>query len=383
MKKTLIVGAGEAGTVITNVLKKELDKRGAFGYSYKTLNSSKNDSDKATEININNRILLENIGGMAKEMEKVAEVMEEQGRKVLTNVFSEVMSGEIDRVLLISSLGGGTGCGITTNIIQTFSKKMINNGVKLRVLLVAPFKNEDMTSKRNTVAAIKVLQDNKIATRVISNSNFMNYEGRTQQEIHDLINKYIVDTEVILQEAESFETIGLNTDIAELDKILYTPGYTFITKIKLSTKDKDKNQRDVIQKLQNSLDMEIKKDFHKYSIMIVAAFPDVTSKLNLDEINENLGVTGNSRFKTFVKPENDSFILIATSGSSFPEKIEEMYDEVIKHKKTISESNQKKLNINLNNLFEGEEDEAEEMPETQFSFKKEKKKIEVDLDSWF
>lgn len=81
MKKTLIVGAGEAGTILANVLKKELEKAGAEGYLFKTINSSKNDSDKATDIPEKNRYLLENIGGMAKEMEKVAEIMEEQGKK--------------------------------------------------------------------------------------------------------------------------------------------------------------------------------------------------------------------------------------------------------------------------------------------------------------
>ena len=98
MKKTLIVGAGEAGTILANTIKKELDRRGAEGYLFKTINSSKNDSNKATDIPEENRFLLEDIGGMAKEMEKVAEIMQEQGRKVLTNIFSEVMSGSIDGV---------------------------------------------------------------------------------------------------------------------------------------------------------------------------------------------------------------------------------------------------------------------------------------------
>ncbi len=62
MKKTLIVGAGEAGTILANTIKKELDKKGAEGYLFKTINSSKNDSNKATDIPEENRFLLEDIG---------------------------------------------------------------------------------------------------------------------------------------------------------------------------------------------------------------------------------------------------------------------------------------------------------------------------------
>lgn len=251
------------------------------------------------------------------------------------------MDREVDRVLMLSSLGGGTGCGITINIVQMFSKKLIDNGVKIRALLIAPFKNEDMVSKRNTVAAIQALQDFKIPTRIVSNANYMNSEGRTQNEIHSSINKYIAETELILQEAESFKTVGINTDIAELDKILYTPGYTYVTRIKLSTKDKDKNQRDIIQKLHNSLDMENNKDFHKYSIMVISAIPEVAAKLNLDEINDEMGVTEHSRFKTYIQPDGENYILIAISGATFPNKVESIYNEVMKHKEDINSSKKK------------------------------------------
>ena len=388
MKKTLIVGAGEAGTILANTIKKELDRRGAEGYLFKTINSSKNDSNKATDIQEENRFLLEDIGGMAKEMEKVAEIMQEQGRKVLTNIFSEVMSGSIDRVLMLSSLGGGTGCGITINIVQMFSKKLKDNGVKLRALLIAPFKNEDMVSKRNTVAAVQVLQDFKIPTRIVSNANYMNSEGRTQHEVHNSINKYIAETEIILQEVESLKTIGINTDIAELDKILYTPGYTFVTRIKLSTKDKDKNQRDIIQKLHNSLDMENNKDFHKYSIMVISAIPEVSSKLNLDEINDEMGVTENSRFKTYIQPEGENYILIAISGAAFPNQIEAIYKEVMKHKEDINSNKKKKLSLNLTNMFDTEEEEenvsGNDMSALFGTKKKEKQKLKIGLeDEWF
>ena len=393
MSKTLVIGAGEAGSIISNGLKKTIEKMNKEErYIFRIINSSVNDSNKASEIEEDNKFLLEGVGGLAKEMQKVSEIMSEQGKKIVSKVFKEVFSGEAKKVLLISSLGGGTGCGITTNIITNMSEKLKNAGVKIRVLFVSPFKDEDMTAMRNTVAALQVMESFGIPTRIISNSNFQNVEGRTQQEVHNLINKYIAETEVLLQEAESFKTTGLNTDIAEIDKLLYTEGYTYITKVKLSVKDKEKNSRNIINKMFNSLDFEYNKDFHKYSLTIISATPELITKIDLEEINEHLGTTEKSRFKTFLQPnENDMFILIALSGCSFPQKINEIYDKVIAHNNEINKREKRKLNLNINNLFgelseEGKEHNKNETLNMKNVFNNKKtEKIEVSLEDeeWF
>lgn len=348
-KKTLYVGHGEAGTVIVDKLSKKFE--GLEKYMFKTINSSENDSNKAVNIAKDDRYVVPGVDGLAKKMEKVVDLMRKQGDEILENVFSEVIEGHVNRIVLVASLGGGTGCGMITQLARIL-KENINEDTRLRVILISPFNDEDIRAFKNSAIAIKAMEDLRIPVRIVSNGNFESREGRTLQEIHSAINNYVVETEFILNEANNHKTTGINTDEAEISTTLFAPGYQFVARVKLSTKDKEKNTREIIQKMKNSLDFGFDKESgYDYRLSILQASQEIESKINMKEIFDELGIAREGAFSTQLAATDEAYFTVIISGSSFPEELNSFYDKAIKHAELVEKSQSKKLDIDVSKLL--------------------------------
>ena len=388
--KILYVGAGEGGTVVVDRLSKTFkDKE---NYSFKVINSSGNDALKATNIKKEDSHLLKNVSGLAKKMEKVAELIQEQGQEILTNVFLPAIENEVTHIVLVATTGGGTGCGMVTQLARILKENL--EDIKLRVIFVTPFKTEDARSFRNTSIAVNAMEELKIPVRMIGNGNYENYEGRTKQDIHDSINKYIVETEYLVLEADTFKPLGLNTDKGEIDTVLFEPGYQFIARVKLSVKDKEKNTKEILHKLSTSLDLGYNKDGFTYMLTILQATSEIAAKLNLTEIKNSLGTPKESSFETHIAPTIDNYLTIVLSGCySYPASLQEFYEAALRHHEEIEKLEKKTLDFDFSK-FQKIEKEEEKVTNSVFSFldtiketKKENKEVlekkrNIDISKW-
>lgn len=384
--KILYVGAGEGGTVIVDKLCKTFENK--ENYSFKTINSSQNDSLKALNIPMSDRHLLKNVSGLAKKMEKVAELIAEQGQEILAKVFLPAIEQEVTHIVLVATTGGGTGCGMVTQLARILKKNL--EDIKVRVIFVSPFKTEDARSFRNTSIAVNAMEELGIPVRIVGNGNYERYEGRTKQDIHDSINKYIAETEYLMLEADTFKPLGINTDKGEIDTVLFEPGYQFVARVKLSVKDKEKNTKEIIHKLNSSLDLGFNKDGFMYMLTILQATPEVASKIDLNEIKETLGMPKESSFETHIAPTMDNYLTIILSGCfSYPQQLSEFYNAAIKHHETIEKIEKKTLNFDFT-VFKKIEKEESEITNSVFKFledinevketKKEDRKVKRNLD---
>jgi hypothetical protein len=169
-------------------------------------------------------------------------------------------------------------------------------------------------------------------------------------------------------EADTFKPLGINTDKGEIDTVLFEPGYQFVARVKLSVKDKEKNTKEIIHKLNSSLDLGFNKDGFMYMLTILQATPEVASKIDLNEIKETLGMPKESSFETHIAPTMDNYLTIILSGCfSYPQQLSEFYNAAIKHHETIEKIEKKTLNFDFT-VFKKIEKEESEITNSVFKF---------------
>ena len=130
------------------------------------MNSTERDFPKEAAKNC---VLIQNIGGCGKEREIGKEIMVSYlDDPVARNKLDEFL-GEDTHLVLIGSMGGGTGSG-GLNVLAKYAKDLL----EMDVTLIA-FKGflEDTREMKNTIDFLKEVPDN-IAIQIIDNASFLN-----------------------------------------------------------------------------------------------------------------------------------------------------------------------------------------------------------------
>ena len=346
--RVLHIGAGEGGSQIANLIKKTYPEA-----ICKTINTSPNDHAKAVNLKDEDKLLLSNTKGFAKKMKAALDIIQSQGENIVEKLIMPELEKGVERIILHATTGGGTGIGITTALSKVF-KENLGEDIKFSVSLVAPFEYDDSTAFKNTLLSIKMLEELRVPTRIISNSKFLNREGASEADIHFKVNRYIVSTLMEILDIPNKKTIGRNTDYEEIDEVLFEPGYTFIFKSPLSNKYKEKNLSNLLPSLNQSLDLGFEPgDYIKNRLVVLSANHNLASEINLKDINEQIGEAQKKTFFTHIEPDpNQEYILFVFSGCNLPKSLIEMQEQ-IKH---FEEKDTKKASFNLDlSIFKDEE----------------------------
>ncbi len=371
--KVLHIGAGEGGSQIANLIKKTYPEA-----ICKTINTSPNDHAKATNLKDEDKLLLDNTKGFAKKMKAALDIIQSQGETIVDKLIIPELQNGVERIILHATTGGGTGIGITTALSKVF-KENLGEDIKFSVSLVAPFEYDDSTAFKNTLLSIKMLEELRVPTRIISNSKFLNREGASEADIHFKVNRYIVSTLMEILDIPNKKTIGRNTDYEEIDEVLFEPGYTFIFKSPLSNKYKEKNLSNLLPSLNQSLDLGFEPgDYIKNRLVVLSANHNLASEINLKDINDQIGEAQKKTFFTHIEPDpNQEYILFVFSGCNLPKSLVEMQEQ-IKH---FEEKETKKASFNLDlSIFKDEEKEKDEDSQlTKNFFKTEEKEKNNDI----
>lgn len=381
--KILHIGSGEAGTNIVNLMKEK------YNFVCKTINTSLKDHEKAKSIDEEHKILLNGTKGFAKNIQNAREVIKEQGINIVKNLIVPSLNEGVDKIILYSSTGGGTGAGITMELARVLKTNLPK--IKITTVLVSPFEYDDKTAFSNTVLMISVLEELDIPIRIISNANFINREFIDEASMHEKVNKYIIDTVNEIITVSEKDTIGRNTDEEEIEQILFnTPGYMFISKCNLSNKHKDQNGKFILNSIKTSLDMGYDLESKNYDkrLIILSANDIIASEIKIEEFNEEIGNPREVSFFTHIQPTEQSYILIALAGCEFPKELEKMIEKI---KKFNEEKKEKRsLNLDLSILQNKEEEKKEKKniynsflePEAEKQKNEEKNDIIQNVDNW-
>lgn len=202
------------------------------------MNSTERDFPKEAAKNC---VLIQNIGGCGKEREIGKEIMVNYLNDPVARGKLDEFLGEDTHLVLIGSMGGGTGSG-GLNVLAKYARDLL----EMDVTLIA-FKGflEDTREMKNTIDFLKEVPDN-IAIQIIDNSSFLNECGGNKVRAEFAANfefarriSFMMGTPLVPSQQ--------NIDANDLYKIITTPGYQTIEYCKFEDV-KNKNQlNEVIQ----------------------------------------------------------------------------------------------------------------------------------------
>lgn len=164
--KILVVGIGQCGNKIAEQFGK--NKYQAIG-----INTAEEDMKSLNNIN---KLKIGSYGGSGKDRSLAIEQLKEDFPKIFNEIREQ--SNDKDIIVLVSSLGGGTGSGSIVATALNVSKL----GKKVIVIGVLPIETEGVNLKNNTLDAIAEL--NKIKDKV----NIMLVRNSSE---YDFINKKV------------------------------------------------------------------------------------------------------------------------------------------------------------------------------------------------
>jgi len=208
-----IIGCGHAGSKLSAEFNR-------LGYASIAINTATQDL-----VNINlpeqNKLFLDiGIQGAAKDLTR-GENAASQYREMIFNKIDKIL-GDSKVIVICSSMGGGSGAGSLSTIIELLQSV----GKPIIVLAVLPMVSEDVKAKSNSLETLGKL------SKYVSNGNIHNlivvdnariesiYEGVSQMEFYDVANKAIVEPLDIFNKFSMKPSAVKSLDSAEFATIL-------------------------------------------------------------------------------------------------------------------------------------------------------------------
>lgn len=139
-----LVGFGQAGSRIVDVLAKYQTTEGMQSYNCLALNSNEGDLKELRFIDPNNRINL-NLGGLGKNPEQAVKILnsDEKVQATMQNFISKKLRPRDELIIFFAGLGGGTGTSTIVKAIEDFHEHYNKPKIKQVVeAMIAKFGKE-------------------------------------------------------------------------------------------------------------------------------------------------------------------------------------------------------------------------------------------------
>lgn len=171
-----------------------------------------------------------------------------------------------EQVIIVTSLGGGTGCGSSIAIANEIKEQFCTNGknIAVRIIGFAGF-DTDMRELNNTVSFFKRLSDDFVVD-VICNSKFLT-AGVTQLKACELANEEFVKKVSILV-GNCITPSEFNIDHRDMIKSISRFGYSNVEYLQVS--EKIKNMEHFNQLLQKMIDDSTSMDTEPGGELVMA-----------------------------------------------------------------------------------------------------------------
>lgn len=369
-----ILGLGEAGSKLANDWASLTKDEDAY---FGVINTTEADGEKAT--NVENKYLILNgeLGGLAKESEKAANALQQDGQNVVGFIFKTFIDAGVKYLTICTALAGGSGSGVVRSLVKVLKA---NTNLKIRVIGIAPFDYEDSKGLENTLVTASILENENIAVRIPSNDLFKT--NISEEDKYKKINKMIAT-----QEEEVYKTLitratGRNTDLGEVEKVMYSPGYSTIFSSKFS--DNIKATEDILSN-RSSIDCPTEKDGVILSTLTITKTTKKVEKLiNKSELAELIG-RAQYEYHTSYESNKENEVIAVYGGMSFPETYLGVVNEkLLKIREGFG--TRKSMSFDLGTIIStGSTSVIEtkniEIPKVELV--KEEENLERNMDNWF
>jgi len=229
MLKCCIVGLGNCGNQIADLAKSTKNIDGV------AINSSQNDLMNVKSIPA---ILVGDEKGAGKDRTTAKKFVKAAIAKVLNNENFDKLISEQDVVFMVSSIGGGTGSGMTPMLTDILSRKY---QIPFIIVEIYPPIKESIGAQQNGMEYLNEIRS------FLPNATYMCYDNNkyaslTTSEMMKLVNAEIVEAIDILRGQYMYPTPYNSIDEKDMLKILSTPGRLAVYQIT------DFNEKDLDEK---------------------------------------------------------------------------------------------------------------------------------------
>jgi cell division GTPase FtsZ len=322
-----LIGIGAAGNKAVKFVVDSLGEKHAPDYLL--INTTTKDFPENSD---GHCALISNTGGCGKERA----ISEELTERFLSNKdcverlnkFLVGENGNETHVVLVTSMGGGTGSGATNLLADWIYEK-----VGMDVTIIA-FKGlgEDLRERQNTIDFMKEVSPN-VTLQIIDNSKFMKEASGNKVEAERLANSQLL-TSVIFMLPFKFRKAAQNIDDTDRYKVVTMSGYQFIEYGELEDIRNKEDMEEAIKKVvDNSYSLPTTPSCG--CMGIVFTIDESTEKwidYNWTYLKERYGaateIYPHIQRRREENPEKREWVAFIISGLKLPiGELEKMYDE--------------------------------------------------------
>ena len=208
-----VVGTGQGGSKLAQEFY-------ANGYPAVVLNTAIQDL-KSIQVPDSNKLLLEyGVGGASKELSIGAAAAETHVDAIAELIHDKLAGTQVN--ILISSLGGGSGAGSLSTLLQVLQ----NEGTPIVVMAILPLITDDPKTKENSLVTLSTLataaKEKRIANLILIDNAKLEVllSDVSQFNFYSIANKSVVDTFCDFNELTSLSSEVKALDPMEYSKIL-------------------------------------------------------------------------------------------------------------------------------------------------------------------
>lgn len=351
-----VIGSGQAGSRLAETFYK-------IGYDAAVFNTAATDLQHIDIPDSNKLLLNYSIGGAAKSLE-IGQDAAELNREAIQSVINNQLA-DAQMFVFCTSLGGGSGAGSTTVMIDILSEIQ----KPILVIGVLPMNSDDVLAKNNSLKVLnnllQLVQNKTICNLiVVDNAKIESiYNNVGQMDFFRVANKAIVDPLDIFNTFSAKPSDVKGLDSMEFVKLLTDGGgLSVYGEFKIDNYEEDTAIAEaIIKNLNNNLlagGFDIKQS--RYVGVMICAPKKVWDKIPSSNINYAMAIINEEcqsplgTFKGIYESdteENCVRVYSFFSGLGIPEiRITQLKEETKQYMETVKNKDiQRNLNLNINN----------------------------------
>jgi len=327
MLKVCVIGVGNCGSQIAELAKTKYNIAGL------ALNSSQKDLINIKAIP---KLVLGDNLGSGKNREEAKRFVKAQIVNLLSQENFVEFLKDNDVVFVASSIGGGTGSGMSPMLVDILSRKYHNK--RFVLIEVYPPLRESIAAQQNSIEYLKEVREN------IPNAIYMAYDNDRRSdlptsEMMKEINEEIVDHMAIIRGDYLYPTPYNSIDEKDMIALLKTPGRLAVFELP-NIKEKDVDKETIEDKLINviknkSTNVELDRD---KIIKQIGVITNLNSKLDkqfsiaLTELKGLVGEPVEAFEHIYIgRDEEENKVAVILTGLSVPD------DRLVKITQRITE----------------------------------------------
>lgn len=334
MLKIATIGLGNAGNQIADLA------MSTYGIPGIAINSSQKDL-----VNVSQKIMKVVLGdskGAGKSRDEAKNFVQKFIGELMTKPEVIEFINEYDVIFIASSIGGGTGSGMSPIISDILSRKFPDK--KFVLVQVYPTIGESVAAQQNAIDYLKEVH------QFIPNAVYLSYDNNrrtnmSSPEMMKSVNREIVDMMNVISGAYMYDTPFNSIDEKDMARFINTPGRMAVY-ILDNIKEKDFDNKSIedalIDVIKNtSASVELDRDKIVKRLGIITNLNENLNKMldtNLPKVKALIGEPVESYEHTYICKSNDepNRVIIIAAGLSVPDdrltkitqRIEEGIDEL-------------------------------------------------------